>query len=124
MLGAALMGILVATALALVRALRGPTIFDRLLAANSMAVSAMVPRPPMPEPIITPVRSRLSSCSGVQPASLTASSAAAMPYRMKSSTRRRSLADRVLSGSKLPSTSGPPPPRPSTRGASNAIWQA
>jgi hypothetical protein len=43
------------------------------------AVSAMVLRPPMPEPIMTPVRSRLSSSSGVQPASSTACCAAAMP---------------------------------------------
>ena len=52
---------------------RGP------FSCSSMAVSAMVPRPPMPEPIMTPVRSRSSSVSGTQPESFTASSAAAMP---------------------------------------------
>jgi hypothetical protein len=52
---------------------RGP------FSCSSMAVSAMVPRPPMPEPIITPVRSRSSSVCGSQPESITASSAAAIP---------------------------------------------
>jgi hypothetical protein len=33
----------------------------------SRAVSAIELSPPMPEPIITPVRSRLSSSSGIQP---------------------------------------------------------
>ena len=43
-----------------------------------MAVSAMGPRPPMPEPTMTPVRSWSSSLSGFQLASARASSAAAM----------------------------------------------
>ncbi len=43
------------------------------------AVSAIVDNPPMPEPIMTPVRRRLSSSSGSQPASFTACTAAAIP---------------------------------------------
>jgi hypothetical protein len=43
-----------------------------------MAVSAMLPIPPMPDPMITPVRSRSSSVLGSQPESRTASSAAAI----------------------------------------------
>ncbi len=50
---------------------RGPFSF------SSMAVSAMVASPPIPEPMITPVRSRASSSGGTQPESRTASSAAA-----------------------------------------------
>jgi multicomponent Na+:H+ antiporter subunit F len=42
MLAAALIGILVAGALMLVRALKGPTIFDRLVAANSIGNGAIV----------------------------------------------------------------------------------
>ena len=42
---------------------------------------------------------------------------------MKSSTRRWSLALSVWSGSKAPGVSGPPPPRPSTRGTSQATSQ-
>ena len=38
----------------------------------SNAVSAIEVRPPIPEPIITPVRKRLSSSSGIQPESRTA----------------------------------------------------
>ena len=49
---------------------RGPRSF------NVTAVAAMDSSPPIPEPIITPVRSRLSSSSGLQPASATACSAA------------------------------------------------
>ncbi len=52
---------------------RGPSF------SSFTAVSAIVPSPPMPEPMITPVRSNASGSSGVQPASFTASSAAAMP---------------------------------------------
>ncbi len=44
----------------------------------STAVSAMAERPPMPEPIITPVRQRSSSDCGSQPESFTACVAAAM----------------------------------------------
>ena len=44
-------------------------------ATNTVAAS-MVLSPPMPEPIITPVRSWLSSSSGVHPESSTASTAA------------------------------------------------
>lgn len=39
---AALLAILVAFALFIVRALKGPTIFDRLVAANSVGVAAIV----------------------------------------------------------------------------------
>jgi multicomponent Na+:H+ antiporter subunit F len=42
MLAAALVGIVVAAALALVRALKGPTIFDRLVAANAIGNAAIV----------------------------------------------------------------------------------
>lgn len=45
----------------------------------STAVSAIEDSPPMPEPIMTPVRSRSSSFAGSQPESFTACSAAAMP---------------------------------------------
>ena len=51
---------------------RGPCSF------RTMAVSAMGPRPPMPEPTMTPVRSLSSSLSGFQLASARASSAAAL----------------------------------------------
>ena len=44
----------------------------------SMAVSAMVASPPMPDPMMTPVRSKSSVVWGCQPESATASSAAAM----------------------------------------------
>jgi hypothetical protein len=66
----------------------------------------------MPEPIITPVRS-LPSSSGCQPESFTAWSAAAMAYRMKSSTLRCSFGSIQSSGLKLPSL-------PSPRGISQA----
>ena len=45
---------------------RGP------LSRISSAVSAMEFSPPIPDPIMTPVRRRLSSSSGIQPASRTA----------------------------------------------------
>ena len=51
---------------------RGPRSF------NVTAVSAIVVRPPIPDPIITPVRS-LPASPGVQPLSATAICAAAMP---------------------------------------------
>jgi multicomponent Na+:H+ antiporter subunit F len=41
MLAAAILGILAAGALMLVRALRGPTVFDRLVAANSIGNAAI-----------------------------------------------------------------------------------
>ena len=55
------------------------------------AVSAIEFKPPMPEPIITPVRSKLASSVGFQSASLTAISEAAIPYNIKSSTFLRSF---------------------------------
>lgn len=42
MLSAAMIAVLVALALMLVRALRGPTVFDRLVAANSMGNGAII----------------------------------------------------------------------------------
>ena len=45
----------------------------------STAVSAIEVSPPIPDPIITPVRRRPSSSSGSQPESFTACTAAAMP---------------------------------------------
>lgn len=42
MFAAAILGILVALALALVRALRGPTVFDRLLAGNTVGTLAVL----------------------------------------------------------------------------------
>ena len=42
MLAAAMIAVLVAVALMLVRALRGPTVFDRLVAANSLGNGAIV----------------------------------------------------------------------------------
>ena len=53
------------------------------LSRMRFAVSSIERSPPMPEPIITPVRARLSSSCGVQPDSATACCAAAMPKRMK-----------------------------------------
>jgi hypothetical protein len=47
--------------------------------SSSIAVSAMVLSPPMPEPISTPVRARASSSCGSQSASWIASLAAATP---------------------------------------------
>jgi hypothetical protein len=43
-----------------------------------MAVSAMVASPPMPEPMMTPVRSKSPVVWGFHPESKTASSAAAI----------------------------------------------
>jgi len=63
--------------------------------------------PPMPEPIITPVRSKSSCASGVQPESSTACCAAATPYRMKSSTLRRSFGAIQSSGLNVPSVPSP-----------------
>ena len=45
---------------------------------SSTEVRSMSPGPPMPEPMMTPVRALASSSSGIQPASRTASSAAAI----------------------------------------------
>ena len=73
----------------------------------STAVSAIEVSPPIPDPIITPVRSFSSSDGSSQPASRTACTAAAIPYRMKSSTLRRSLGSIQSSGLKLPSLPSP-----------------
>lgn len=42
MFAAAMAGLLIALGMALVRALRGPTVFDRLLAANTVGTLAML----------------------------------------------------------------------------------
>ena len=64
-----------------VRAVDGVPVADgqQLRSLIRTAVSAMVLRPPIPDPIITPVRNRPSSSCGSQPASRTACTAAAMP---------------------------------------------
>ena len=57
----------------------------------------------MPEPMRTPVLSRLASCTGTQPASAIAKSAATKPYWIKVSILRFSLLDIRSSSLKLPS---------------------
>ena len=89
---------------------RGPFSF------SSSAVSAMPFRPPMPEPISTPLRSCFSCVSAFQPASSSACVAAAMAKMMKSSTLRCSLGSIQSSGLNLPSAWGP-------RGTKQPIWQ-
>ena len=76
---------------------RGP------LSLRISAVSAIVASPPIPEPMITPVRSRSASSSGFQPASRSACSAAAIANRMKVSTLRWSFGAIQSSGLKVPS---------------------
>ena len=61
---------------------RGP------LSCSVIAPSVMPGSPPIPEPIMQPVRSRSSSSSGVQPESSTAIVAAAMAKMMNWSMRR------------------------------------
>ena len=89
--------------------LRGPRSF------SSSAVSAMPRRPPMPEPISTPVAQRSSSVVGCQPASSSAWRAAHIAKTMKSSTLRWSFGSIHWSGLKVPSL-------PSPRGTTQAIW--
>ena len=55
-------------------------------------VSSIVPMPPMPEPICTPMRSALASVTS-SPESLIASMPAAMPSWMKRSMRRASFSE-------------------------------
>jgi hypothetical protein len=74
----------------------------------------MVGRPPMPEPIITPVRQRCSSSSGIQPASCTASSAATSASWMKRSIFFMSLTGIHSARSSLPSVLGPSGTWPAT----------
>ena len=69
------------------------------------AVSAMPSRPPMPEPIIVPVRHFSSSVEGRQPASSSACLAAATAKTMKSSTRFDSFGSIQSSGLNAPSPS-------------------
>ncbi len=80
---------------------RGPLSF------SVIAVSAIVASPPIPEPMMTPVRSRSASSSGIQPASRTAWVAAAMASRMKRSTLRWSLGAIQSSGLNVPSDPSP-----------------
>ena len=70
-------------------------------------------KPPIPDPIMTPVRANSFSSDGFQPASNTACSAAETPYKMKSSTLRRSFGSIQSSGLKVP-------PDPSPKGTSQA----
>src|SRR5665213_2458600 len=69
--------------------------------------SAMPGRPPMPEPIMQPVRSSSSSSSGFQPASSTAMSAAAMAKMMNWSIRRWSFGGTQSSALKWPESLSP-----------------
>ena len=64
---------------------RGPP-FSRMSVVSAMALS-----PPMPEPIMTPARSRSSSFAGSKPESRIAWVAAPMPKTMNSSFRRSSF---------------------------------
>ena len=72
--------------------LRGPSLL------SFTAVSSMVVIPPIPEPIITPIRSGSTCCTGaacnslIKPACFKACAAAATPYCTKVSYRRASLA--------------------------------
>src|SRR5262245_2531448 len=86
---------------------RGPLSF------STIAVSAMPVRPPIPEPIITPVLICSSRVVGFQAASSSAWCAAHMAKTMKSSTLRCSFGSIHWSGLKLPF-------EPSPRGT----WQA
>ena len=71
-------------------------------------VSAMPGRPPMPEPIITPVRSSFSSSVGFQPAIRNRLRPRPIAKMMKSSILRWSLGGDPIVGVELP--------RPSPRG--------
>src|SRR6185369_9126628 len=79
-------------------------------------VSAMPFKPPIPEPMRTPVRSCLSCVSAFQPASSRACVAAAMEKMMKSSTLRWSLGSIQSSALNMPSARDP-------RGTKQPIWQ-
>src|SRR5947209_11229458 len=87
---------------------RGPRSFSRI------DVSAIPVRPPMPEPIMTPLAQRSSSVAGCQPASSSACLAAHIAKMMKSSTLRWSLCSIHWSGLKEPLL-------PSPRGTTQAI---
>src|SRR3546814_242567 len=85
----------------------------------------MVSRPPMPEPIITPVRQRSSSDCGVQPASSIACWAAAMPNTLKRSSLRWSFGSRKSSALNRPadlSPSGPCPAIFAGRSDTSKLW--
>src|ERR1700712_5343999 len=88
--------------------LRGPRSFKRI------DVSAIPVRPPMPDPIMTPLAQRSSSVAGCQPASSSACLAAHIAKMMKSSTLRWSLCSIHWSGLKEPLL-------PSPRGTTQAI---
>src|SRR5580704_1708484 len=80
---------------------RGP------LSCSVIAPSVMPGSPPMPEPIITPVRSSSSSSSGAQPESSTAIAAAAIAKMMNWSMRRWSLGGIQSSALKRPDSLSP-----------------
>ena len=80
---------------------RGPFSF------RMIAVSEIVASPPIPDPTITPVRSRSASPSGIQSASRSACSAAVSAKRMKLSTLRWSFGATQSSGLNVPSDPSP-----------------
>ncbi len=80
---------------------RGPFSF------RMIAVSAIVESPPIPEPMITPVRSRSASSSGIQSASRSACSAAVSAKRMNGSIFRWSFGATQSSGLNVPSEPSP-----------------
>src|SRR5919199_4952733 len=106
---------------------RGPPV------RNFSCSSSMVERPPMPEPMITPVRSGSAEIAS-SPASSTASVAAAMPIWAKTSVLRASLGSMYRVASKSVTSHaictgssdaskpfmGPAPERPSIRPSQNA----
>ena len=60
--------------------------------SSSVWLSSIIGRPPMPDPITQPMRSRLASVTSM-PLSLIACTDAAMPKWMKVSIRRASFGD-------------------------------
>jgi hypothetical protein len=87
----------------------------------------MVSRPPMPEPIMTPVAQRSSSESGSQPLSSTASVAATMAYWMKRSIFFWSLIGIHSETVSLPSHFSPSGIWPATlagRSVTSKLWMA
>ena len=89
--------------------LRGPFSFIKI------AVSAIDCKPPIPDPIITPVRTKSSLSVGFHPLSSTACCAAAIPKIIKSSIFRCSFGDMYASALKVPSV-------PSPKGTSHAYF--
>ncbi len=79
--------------LMIVPGMKNGEIFRAPPARKSLWVSSIIGRPPMPEPILTPIRSALPGPTS-RPESRKAWIPAAMPKWMKTSIRRASLADR------------------------------